>query len=186
MAPSNPVRFVRNVLGAISEAWNRVQLEDESGDPINAANPLQIGGEVISTGEAIVLLASAVRGATAGTNGTPVDIPTRLAFGILLTFTNKATDVTDTCDVYVDMLIGSTWVNAIHFTQALGNAADASAQYALLLPSEDFVTLDVSTNAASGVVRPNVIGSQMRARWVIVDPGAGVASFTFGIEIWAI
>jgi hypothetical protein len=83
------------------------------------------------------------------------------------------------------MLIGATWINAIHFTQVLGNAADSSAEYAMLEPNSDVVTLDVSTNAASGVVRPHVIGSQIRARWVIVDPGAGAAGFTFGIEVYS-
>lgn len=166
-----PVKFIDNGDNTYSQAMGAVD-----------ANLLPVK----STGETFTLLASAARGATAGTNGTPVDIPTRVAFALLLDFTAKGTDVTDTCDVYIDMLIGATWVNAIHFTQVLGNAADASAQYALLMPSADVAPLDVSANAGNGVVRPNVVGSQMRARWVIVDPGAGAASFTFSITVWAI
>jgi len=46
MAPSNPVRFVRNVLGAISEAWNRVQIEDAGGNLIDAQNPLPIASVI--------------------------------------------------------------------------------------------------------------------------------------------
>lgn len=149
---------------------------------VSDANPVPVD----SLAENFVLLASAARGATAGTNGTPVDIPTRIAFAILLSFTNKADDVDDTCNVYIDMLVGATWVNAIHFTQVLGNAADASAEYALLMPSADVVTLDVSTNAGSGVVRPHVIGSQMRARWIIIDPTGADASFTFSVTVYAI
>jgi len=165
------VKFIDNGDGTFSQAMGAVD-----------ANQVPVK----STGETFTLLASAARGATAGTNGTPVDIPTRMAFGILLDFTAKATEITDTCDVYIDMLVGATWVNAIHFTQVLGNAVDASAQYALLMPSADVVPIDVSTNAGNGVVRPSVIGSQMRARWVIVDAGGGVASFTFSITVWAI
>jgi hypothetical protein len=151
---------------------------------------LSIGADgevpVESTGETFTLLAPAARGATAGTNGTAIPVPTRVAFAILLEFTNKADDVDDTCNVYIDILVGSTWINAVHFTQVLGNAADASKEYALLMPSADVVTLDVSTNAGSGVVRPHVVGSEMRARWVIVDPSGADASFNFGITVWAI
>jgi hypothetical protein len=141
---------------------------------------------VYSDGELLALLGSAARTATAGTNGTAVKIPARLAFAIVLEFTDKAADADDTCDVYIDMLVGDTWVNAIHFAQALGNGTDASKQYALLLPSADAAVLDVSADAAPGVVRPNVIGSQIRVRWVIVDPTSANATFTFSVSAWAI
>lgn len=179
-------------------ADKNIRFVDSDGDDVliraydngDGSYSLGVGAEgaipVESEGESIVLLASAARGATAGTNGTAFPVPGRVAFAILLTFTNKADDVDDTCNVYIDMLVGSTWVNAVHFTQVLGNAADASAEYALLLPSGDVVTLDVSTNAGSGVVRPHVTGSQIRVRWVIVDPTGADASFTFGVEAWAI
>lgn len=149
---------------------------------VGADAPLEIDND----GELIDLLPSAARGATAGGNGTAFPIQSRIAYAILLEFTNKADDVDDTCDVYIDMLIGSTWVNAVHFTRVLGNAANASKEYAFLMPSADVVTLDVSTNAGSGVVRPHVIGSQMRARWIIVDPTGADATFTFSVTVWAI
>jgi len=156
---------------------------DYSPFQIDAQGQLKVSGQ----GEAMILLASAARGATAGTNGTAFPISTRIAFALLLTFTNKADDVDDTCNVYIDMLVGvSTWVNVVHFTQVLGNAADASAEYASLMPSADVVTLDVSTNAGSGVIRPHVFGSEIRVRWVIVDPTGADASFTFGVQAWAI
>jgi hypothetical protein len=183
-----PVKAVNNGDGTYS-------LSLGTNSPLPADANLQVGGvdvsdtnlvPVKSTGESFTLLPSAARGATAVTNGTPVDISTRIAFAILLEFTAKADDVDDTCNVYIDMLIGATWVNAVHFAQVLGNAADASTEYALLVPSQQTITLNVSTNAGSGVVRPEVIGSQIRARWVIVDPAGADASFTFSVMVWAI
>ena len=46
--------------------------------------------------------------------------------------------------------------------------------------------MDVSTNAGSGVIRPDVIGIQLRARWVIIDPTGADASFTFSLEVYAL
>ena len=141
---------------------------------------------ITSEGESIVLLPSAARGATVGTNGTAFPVPGRVAFAILLEFTAKADDVDDTCNVYIDMLVGSTWINAIHFTQVLGNAADASKEYALLMPSAQSTPIVATGDAGSGVIRPMVIGSQIRARWVIVDPTGADASFTFAVTAWAL
>lgn len=149
---------------------------------VSDTNPVAVKG----LGAAITLAPLVARTVTAGTNGTPVSIDDRVAFAILLTFTNKADDVDDTCDVYIDMLIGATWVNAVHFTQVLGNAADASAEYALLMPSAQTTVLNVSTNAASGIVRPEVLGSQIRVRWVIADPTGADATFTFSVVAWVI
>jgi hypothetical protein len=183
-----PIRAVNNGDGTYSLSLGVV-------GPVPADANLQVGGvdvdnthpvPVKSDGESFVLLPSAARGATAGTNGTPVDVPTRMAFAILLEFTAKADDVDDTCNVYIDMLIGATWINAVHFTQVLGNAADASKEYAMLMPSASTVTINTTSNAGSGVIRPEVIGSQMRARWIIIDPTGADASFTFSVTVYAL
>ena len=187
-----------------------VRIVDEDGHPIDLTNPLptsatlvaggnvdanlQVGNvdvadtnpvPVNSQGESFDLLVSAAHGAAVDALGAAVDILKRIAFGIVLEFTNKATDVTDTCDVFIDMNVDGTWVNAVHFTQVLGNAADASKQYAQLMLGVAYTTIDVTANAVSGEIRPNVMGSQMRARWTIVDPGAGAASFTFSLKVFA-
>jgi hypothetical protein len=222
MAPHNPVELVRRLAnGLFQSAGNRIQVEDENGNVVNAANPLPVSGggaggavEVVQAthddlnananmqigdadvsdtnlvpvkgiGETIALLASAARTATAGTNGAAFPVTTRVLFAILLEFTNKADDVDDTCDVYIDMLLGATWINAVHFTRVLGNAADASKEYALLMPSAGTAPITATADAGSGVIRPEVIGSQIRARWIIVDPSGADATFTFSVTVWA-
>lgn len=135
------------------------------------------------TGADFTLAASAARTDTAGTNGTAVTINGKWVFmNILCEFTAKGTDATDTCDVYVDVLIGSTWINAIHFTQALGNGTDAAKEYATLgASSSNTIVTTATADLASGAVRADCFGSQIRARWVIVDTGTDDASFTFSV-----
>jgi hypothetical protein len=142
----------------------------------------------LEAGEEFVLAASAARTDTAGTNGTAYVLSgERIACCIVCEFTAKATAAADTCDVYVDVLIGSKWINAIHFTQALGDGTDAATEYAVLCPSGTNTTVTTATaDAASGVVRGDVFGSQIRARWVIVDDGADNASFTFSVTGYAV
>ena len=144
--------------------------------------------EYASIGQELTLASSAARTATAGTNGTAFPLAgifSRVA--VVCTFTAKATEVDDTCDVYVDVLIGSTWINAIHFTRALGNGTDAATEYAILDPTNPGTDIVVATaDAASAKVRPSLFGSQIRARWVIVDAGGTAASFTFSVTGYAI
>ena len=141
-----------------------------------------------TNGAAFTLAASAAREATAGTNGTAVNVDGKwVAMIVLCEFTAKATDATDTCDVYVDVLVNATWINAIHFTQALGNGTDAAKEYAVLCPSGGNTTVTTATaDAASGVVRGDAFGSQIRARWVIVNTGTDDESFTFSVTGYAL
>src|SRR5512139_589861 len=82
-----------------------------------------------------VLAASAARTATAGTNGStiPMEEPWSYAM-IVFKQTAAATEVDDTCDVYIDLSPdgGTTWINAVHFTQRLGNGTDAQTDVAVL------------------------------------------------------
>ena len=111
----------------------------------------------------------------------------RVALIFVCEFTAKATDVGDTCDVYVDVSIdGTKWINAIHFTQALGNGTDAATEYAVLIPSGTNTAPTVATaDCASGAVRGDLFGAQYRARWVIVDADAN-GTFTFSVTGWAL
>lgn len=141
-------------------------------------------------GEPLVLAASAARTATAGTNGTAIPLNgERMILAIELRFTNKTHEAGDTCDVYIDFLgpDGVNWINAVHFAQEHGDHADASAHYVLLIPNAGSTkTVDVTSDALADVVRPEVTGSQIRARWVIVDSGDADASFTFAINAYAL
>ena len=138
----------------------------------------------------LALAASAAR--TADGTGTTFNIDgRRVAYNVVCEFTAKAAAVGDKCDVYVDVLIGSTkWINAIHFTQALGNGTAAATEYAVLLPGSNPATAGDVTVAtadlASGKVRSDVFGSSMRARWVVTDAGAHAQSFTFSVTAYAI
>jgi hypothetical protein len=99
---------------------------------------------------------------------------------ILLNVTSKASVVGDTLDVYVDVSPdgGTTYVNAVHFTQLLGNGA-ASAEWAVLDPAgaAGTATVNVTTDAAAAAVRPALCGDHIRCRWVIA--GSGTHTFNF-------
>lgn len=146
-------------------------------------------GTNLLKGESIALLASAARTATAGTNGTAFTLNgERVVFAILFSLTAAAHEAGDTLDLYIDFLgpDGATWINAVHFTQEHGDHA-AAKYYALLNPNAGTAApLTVTADAAAGVIRPEVTGSQIRARWVIVDSGDGDASFTFSVYAWAL
>ena len=145
-------------------------------------------GRDLLSGEAIVLAASAARTATAGTNGTAYVLGgERSVIQVMLKMTAATHEAGDTLDVYVDFLgpDGATWVNAIHFTQEHGDHAAATYIVNLIPSACDTTPVVVTSDAAAGVVRPQVFGSQIRARWVIVDSGDADASFTFAVTAYA-
>mgnify|MGYP001577592944 CR=1 FL=1 len=141
---------------------------------------------VVTVGELITLVASSAR--TVSANGTAVTgLGYRNRYIILFDLTVADTDAGDTLDVYVDVsLDGSTWLNAVHFTQIIGTDA-ASKRYAVLDPSSPGTSeILVTSDAAAGAVRPSMFGPQMRARWAIADAGADDASFTFSVIAFAL
>ncbi len=145
-------------------------------------------GVNLEQGESIILLASAARGATAGTNGAGQYIGgERRRYIFILSVSAAATDVTDTLDVYVDWsLDDSTYFNGGHFTQCLGNGG-VKKYYMVFDPSAPGTSvIDMTSDAASGAVRPALFGPYVRTRWIIVDPGAGAASFTFAVTGYAL
>jgi hypothetical protein len=133
----------------------------------------------------ITLASAAARTPTAGTNGDTVLVDPWERALLLCEFTVKATDVGDTANVYVDVSPdgGTTWLNAVHFTEALGNGTDAASEYAVLYANTPGTSIVVATaDAASTAVRPTLFGNAIRARWVIVNSGTADASFTFGVK----
>jgi hypothetical protein len=152
-----------------------------------AASGAGLGVQQVGTlGELITLAASAAR--TSSANGTAVTgLGWRNRYIILFDLTVADTDAGDTLDVYVDVsLDGSTWLNAVHFTQIIGTDA-ASKRFAVLDPSAPGTAeILVTADAAAGAVRPSMFGPQMRARWAIVDAGTDDASFTFSVAAYAI
>jgi len=137
-------------------------------------------------GSSMTLAASAARVASA--NGTSVVVGgERRRFIVVNAITASATAAGDTADIYVDFsLDGTTWYNAVHFTQQAGNGA-ARTEYAVLDTSAPGTSaIDVTTDAASGAVRPALFGPYLRARWVLVDGGGGDTSHTFSVIAYAI
>lgn len=145
-----------------------------------------VRGLELTQGEFLTLEPAGAHLVTAGATGTPVVLNgERRKLIFVLDFTGKATDANDTCDVYVDALVGSKWINAIHFTQVVGNGAAASSEFAVLdATNPGAVVVSATADAASGAVRPGVFGSQFRARWVVVDPTGSNASFNFSVTAY--
>jgi hypothetical protein len=146
-------------------------------------------GVDLSQGEAIVLKPlDIVSGAVTNAVGTAVATQgERKVFEILLNITVSAQVAADTLDVFVDVLAadGTTWLNAIHFTQQAGNGA-ARKELGLLSPNgaPGAVTFDGTADAAAGVTRALMIGSQIRARWTQVNNTA--VAHTFGVFAYAL
>lgn len=143
-------------------------------------------GSNLVQGEVITLAASAAR--TTGANGTAFYIGgERRRFVVVNAITASATAAGDVCNVYVDFsLDGTTYYNAVHFTQQAGNGA-ARTEYAVLDPSNPGTsTIDVTADAASGAVRPALFGAYIRARWAVTDGGGHAQSHTFSVIAYAI
>lgn len=145
-----------------------------------------MGHKIGAFGAELELAASAVRVAD-GTGDAVLLNGKYSGIVVVCDFTNKATDATDLMDVFVDTLIGTVWVNVIHFTQALGNGTDSQIEIGNLTPGNQNTDVTVVTaDLASGKVRPGVLGSQLRARWDFTDGGGGgAATFTFSVTAYA-
>src|SRR4030067_2875554 len=97
-------------------------------DPTAQATVVSLLKGLLPSGEAFPLPPSAARAVVAGATGTPVTFNgERRRFVVLLDITASATESGDTLDVYVDVLIGATWINAIHFTPQAGDGAAKKA-----------------------------------------------------------
>ena len=145
-------------------------------------------GVNLEAGETFTLKASAAVGATAGTNGTGVFMGgERLRYIVILDVTAAATDATDTLDVYVDFSLDDlTYYNGGHFTQVLGDGGAKAFYMVFDAGGPGTAGVAISADCAANTVRPSLFGAYIRTRYVIVDPGAGVASFTFSVKGYAI
>lgn len=144
-------------------------------------------GVELLQGETITLAVSAAR--TANGNGNAVFIGgERRRFVVVNAITVSATEAGDTLDVYVDFsLDGTTWYNAIHFTQQAGNGV-ARTEFAVLDPANPgTAVVNVTADAAAAAVRPALFGPYMRARWAIVDGGGNAnSSHTFSVLVYGV
>ena len=107
---------------------------------------------------------------------------------ILLDVTDLDKDVGDLLDVYIDITpdAGATWINAIHFPQVLGNAA-AQKHWAFLNPENTgTATINVTTDAAAGVMRQIGLTDSIRVRAVVTPDADDPADhfFTFVVKAY--
>lgn len=138
---------------------------------------------------AVTLLASGVVTAAGTVNATAVTgLGKYKQLLVLLSVTAAATDAADTLDVYVDTSPdgGTTWVNAIHFNQILGNGG-AKKFWAVLDPAGAAGTsvIAATSDAAAATVRPSMFCDYVRVRHVVVDGGGHAQSFTFAVLAYA-
>jgi len=132
------------------------------------------------------LFASAVRAtAVADSSSTAVaNIGAAKRAIILLDVTASAGAGADTLSVYIDMLgpDGATWINAGRFTTIVGSSAAIKHWMALSeAAAPAATTFDVTANCNAGVTKPYVWGTQMRARYTLLDGGDGLQSMTFSV-----
>ena len=145
-------------------------------------------GVNLEQGELITLKASGAVTATAGTNGTAVNVAgERRRFIFILNVTAAATDADDTLDVYIDWSLDNvTFYNGGHFTQVLGNGG-AKSFYAVFDASAGTTAgVAVTADQAVNTFVPTLFGPYVRTRYVVVNPGAGAASFTFSVLGYAL
>lgn len=139
----------------------------------------------IASGATLTLKASGAQ--TESTNGTGVSCGQYHRFAVLLDVTAQATDGTDTLDVFVDVSPdgGTTWINAIHFDQVMGNGSPRKIWATLDAANPGTSTIEVTSDASAGAVRPALFGNQIRYRSAIVDDGTDNASFTYAVTAFA-
>ena len=102
-------------------------------------------------------------------------------YSFVLDVTAVAADVDDTFNVYIDTSYdgGTTWVNVVHFTQMIGTG---SAEKHVANVHESINSLiEVTMDAASGVVRNLNMGDRVRYRATVVDPTGADATFTYSL-----
>lgn len=138
--------------------------------------------------EKIELLASAARTDVAEAYGSEIEWGDVEKALVLLNITASATEAGDTLDVYLDVSWdgGTTWLNAVHFTQQAGNGAAAKELAVLDLgyTTDPDAVLAVTADAAAGVVRQQLLGPLVRVRYTIVEVTTDNSSHTFDVQAY--
>lgn len=128
--------------------------------------------------ESVSLQASAVQTATGQSAAAKLPYEFK-AVTFELDLTAAATVVGDTLDVTIQTKVDqSNWIDACHFTQAVGNGG-AKRYLATLTTGINQTMYEVGTALTAGSVR-NVWGDEWRVSWVIAGTSP---SFTF--SVWA-
>lgn len=135
----------------------------------------------------ITLFSSAARaGVTTGTYGTAVDLclaqkPIQ-ALCFCFDLTASGTDNGDHLDVYVQtsLDLGVSWTDVVHFTQIVGDVGAVKTYYAKVTAAGAETMYEIGSALSAAGVR-NIIGNQIRGKYVVVDAGTANATFTFSL-----
>lgn len=134
----------------------------------------------------LTLLASAVRTASGDSDalGKPPHPELIENVSLLLDVTAAATDVDDTLNVYLQTFRNGQWDDFAHFTEVLGNGGVQKflVEWFKGVTPESEQHAPQDATLAAGVQQGGKIGTDLRVKFVIVDPGAGAASFTFSVS----
>jgi hypothetical protein len=122
---------------------------------------------------------TSVAGAVTATT-TGVTLPSSMnAVSFVLDVTAAATDAGDTLDVKVQTLLGgAVWVDAVHFTQVLGNGSALKHVAKIMADTAQAMFADGALGAGS--VR-HLMGDEWRVHYTQVD-GDSNGSFTFTVN----
>ncbi|HEY4632827.1 MAG TPA: hypothetical protein VIH00_02835 [Candidatus Limnocylindrales bacterium] len=134
------------------------------------------GSTTLATFTAVDEATDAVANASA-----TVYLPMANAIAFVLDVTAAADGVDDTCDVYVQTLLGAAfWVDVVHFTQVTGTSEPDRyiAKVCSQLATAEF---DNATGLGAAAVR-NIMGDAWRVYCTVVDGGVATAeAFTFTV-----
>ena len=134
----------------------------------------------------ITLMASAEHTVEANAAGDSFDLGDWDIMLVVLDITASATIAGDTLDVFVDVSWdeGVTWYNAIHFAQQAGNGS-AKKEFATInaniMMSDRAADLAITADAATGVVRPALVGQFVRVRSTVVRDTGTDEAHTFSV-----
>lgn|SRR3990167_3460928 len=136
----------------------------------------------------LTLLASAVRVASGNSGAlspTPIPHPESLISArFVLDVTAAAAGAGDTLDVYLQQAYdGTNYDDFVHFTQVLGNGGAKTyiAEWLRGVTPESEMHAPQDAAIAAGVVQGGKLQTPLRVKWVVVDAGGGVQSFTFSV-----
>ena len=137
-------------------------------------------GKTKGAHDVVTLLASGARTSTStGTAAVRLPVPLN-AVAIVLDVSAGADDIDDTLNVFIQTkLDGTNWVDVVHFTEVLGNAA--VKRFVAKLAAPIAMTMFNNATALGAAAVRDLLGDEWRVRWVIVDPTGSDASFTFSV-----
>ncbi len=157
-----------------------------------SATPLPVAGNVATTpGDSArvvnilttttTLNTAVTRNSAAGTGIAQLGLLRKYELATFqLNVTAAAAGATDTLDVFIDLsLDGNLWINALHFTQVLGNGGAKTFVNQLCFPTAAVADINVTSDGAANSAR-NLWAPHVRAGFVQVS-GGGTAQFTFQV-----